>query len=121
MYPLLDIINTLLETAVLASILLDIRLYFNREKKQETRDEEYLKLQQQVVLLLTQQKDATEELIEEVIEIQPQEVISDEFNSDRDELNREASEVKSSSASTDAFTDPRGFGIREELVSKATS
>lgn len=111
MYPSLDIINTLLEAAVLAVIILDIRLYYNREKKQEIRDhnqdirdEKYLKLQEQVVSLLTQQKDATEELIEEVIEIQPMTEVTDESYPDRDQLDREAGETKSTGSSTDAPT-----------------
>lgn len=129
MYPVLDVINTLLETAVFLVILLDIRLYYNREKKQEVRDQQYLELQQkqmvlqqQMVFLLSKQNDVTEELIEEVIEIQPQQVEElDESNTDRNQLDREAGEVRSTNSSPDAPSGSGSVGEREILVGPVVS
>lgn len=112
----LDIVNTLLEAAVLIVIILDIRLYYNREKKQEVRDKaaderdiKYLALQEKVIELLG---DSQEVLVDSAAELADMrdaivEGQDDEPNTNREELDREAGEVGPISSSPNTFTDPR--------------
>lgn len=82
---LVEIINTLLEAGLFVIVGLDILLYYNREKKQEIRDQnqdrreqQYLELQQQVVKLLNEQVEGIDSAVEELADINDQHVILEE-------------------------------------------